>query len=211
MRKTIIVALSLLVTVSLQAELRITGLVDGPLSGGIPKAIELFTDIGIPDLSLYGLRSANSAEGDIGAEYTFPSDSIVAGQFIYVVTEAPSFNTFFGFNPDYFNNVASINGDDAIILYKNGISIDMCGDPTVDGTGTAWDYLDGWIYRKNGTGPDGGFVLDSWNLSGIDALDGETSNATSATPFPIGSYVIPEPASIGFALGLLVFLRRKQG
>jgi len=211
MKRTIIVALSVLVTVSLQAELKITGLVDGPLTGGIPKGLELFSDINIPDLSIYGLELVSNGGGSTGQEYTFTNVSVTAGQFIYLSSEAPSFNTFFGFDSDYITSVTLFNGDDAVLLYKNGVVIDTCGDPTVDGTGTAWDYLDGWIYRKNGTGPDGGFVLDSWNMSGINALDGETSNATSATPFPIGSYVIPEPASIGFALGLLVFLIRKQG
>ncbi|MEL6592053.1 MAG: T9SS type A sorting domain-containing protein, partial [Bacteroidota bacterium] len=43
--------------------------------------------------------------------------------------------------------------------------------------------------RVNGSGPDGTmFQLANFTYSGPDALDNETSNATAATPFPIGTY-----------------------
>ena len=52
--------------------------------------------------------------------------------------------------------------------------------------------MDGWTYRVDNTGPDGStFVLANWTFSGPNALDGETSNATAATPWPIGTYVFP--------------------
>ena len=38
----------------------ISGVVDGPLTGGIPKAIELYVVNPIPDLSIYGVGSANN-------------------------------------------------------------------------------------------------------------------------------------------------------
>ncbi len=109
------------------------------------------------------------------------------------------FNDFFGFAPDYISSAASINGDDAIELFKNGSVVDVFGDINVDGSGEPWDHLDGWAYRNNDSGPDGStFVLGNWGFSGINALDGETSNSTAATPFPIGSYTrgtvtIPDP------------------
>ena len=31
-------------------------------------------------------------------------------------------------------------------------------------------------------------MLANWTYSGVDALDGETSNDTAATPFPLGTY-----------------------
>jgi hypothetical protein len=50
--------------------------------------------------------------------------------------------------------------------------------------------VDGWAYRVSATGPDGTtFILGNWFFSGPDALDNETSNATAATPWPIGTYV----------------------
>jgi len=173
------------------ADLVISGVVDGPLSGGLPKAIEIYVVNDIPDLSLYGLSSANNGGGSTGApEFPFPMDAVTAGTFLYVTTDAPSFTAFFGFAPDYVDGAApSINGDDAIELFGSGVVIDTFGDPNTDGTGQPWEYLDGWAYRVANTGPDGGaFNLASWTFSGPNALDGETTNATAAVPFPIGTY-----------------------
>jgi hypothetical protein len=58
----------------------------------------------------------------------------------------------------------------------------------VDGTGTAWDMLDGWAYRINGTGPDSTFNAANWKYSGIDALDNELTNANAKKPFPIHTF-----------------------
>jgi len=188
------VALSLvpLVGVPAQAQqhdLLITGVIDGPLSGGIPKAVEFYVLNDIPDLSIYGFGSANNGGGSDGEEFTFPTDPASAGNFIYVATESTGFTSFFGFAPNYISGAASINGDDAIELFQNGVVVDVFGDINVDGTGEPWEYLDGWAYRVDGTGPDGStFVLANWMFSGPNALDGETSNSTAATPFPIGTY-----------------------
>jgi predicted extracellular nuclease len=167
----------------------ITGVIDGPLSGGVPKAIELYVINDIADLSDYGVGSANNGGGSDGQEFTFPAVSATAGDFIYVASETDGFTTFFGFAPSYTSYAASINGDDAIELFQNGAVVDVFGDINVDGTGQAWEYTDGWAYRNDGTGPDGAtFVLANWYFSGPNALDGETSNATATTPFPIGSF-----------------------
>ncbi|MBI5916131.1 MAG: HYR domain-containing protein, partial [Bacteroidetes bacterium] len=49
--------------------------------------------------------------------------------------------------------------------------------------------MDGWAYRVNNTGPDGSFFeLGSWTFSGPNALDNQTTNATSPIPFPINSF-----------------------
>ena len=45
---------------SIAQDLVITGVVDGPLSGGLPKAIELCALSDIPDLSAYGIGSTRS-------------------------------------------------------------------------------------------------------------------------------------------------------
>lgn len=193
----------------------LTGIVDGPLTGGVPKAIELYVVNDIADLSLFGISSitngAGSSAGNI--EYTFPADAVTAGTFIYLATEAVGFNDFFGFAPTYTNGVVGVNGDDSIELYENGQIIDTFGDVTMDGSGLGWDYLDGWAYRNDDTGPDGTFVESNWYYSGVDALDGETLNSTAVTPFPIGTYmralsvsqfenntfkVYPNPTSTGF-------------
>ena len=169
-------------------DLVITGVVDGPLTGGLPKAVELYVANDIPDLSIYGVGSANNGAGSNGQEFTFPAVSATAGDFLYLATEATGFTSFFGFAPDFINGEApSINGNDAIELFSNGAVVDVFGE--IAQTPGPWNYEDGWAYRVGGTGQDGStFALANWAFSGINALDGATTNATAGTPFPLGSY-----------------------
>jgi predicted extracellular nuclease len=171
------------------SSLIISGVIDGPLSGGLPKAVEFVVVDNISDLSTYGFGSANNGDGSDGQEFTFPAVSANAGDFLYVATEQNGFNTFFGFLPDYTSSAALINGNDAIELFENGMVVDIFGDINVNGTGQPWEYMDGWAYRINSTGPDGdSFAFANWTLSGPNALDGASTNDTAAAPFPVGTY-----------------------
>ena len=189
------------------ADLIITGAIDGPLSGGVPKAVELYALNDIPDLSVYGLAVASNGNPSPGApSIALPSGSAEAGDYLYVASEVDGFTAFFGFAPDTTGSVF-INGDDAVELYLNRtLVVDVFGEVGVDGTGQPWEHTDGWAYRNNQTGPDGAtFVLDNWTFSGLDALDGATTNATATTPFPVGTYsdtggpvAEPVPFAFGF-------------
>ncbi|MDX2306135.1 MAG: ExeM/NucH family extracellular endonuclease [Microscillaceae bacterium] len=181
-----------------QSDLIITGVIDGPRTGGLPKAVELYVLNDIADLSIYGLESANNGAASAGVEFTFPNNALTAGTFIYVASEAPGFTAYFGIAPTYTNGVANINGDDAMVLFKNGSIVDVYGVIGQDGTGQVWDHEDGWAYRKNETGPDGAtFASANWNFSGTNALDPlgiSGVNPTSGSArFPIGTY---QPAPI---------------
>ena len=196
----------------LNADLLITGVVDGPLAFGTPKAIELYALKDVADLSSYGVGSANNGNGGGTQEFTL-SGSASAGDFLYVASEGTNFPLFFGFSPTFTSGVASINGDDAIELFENGSVIDVFGDVNTDGSGEPWEYTDGWAYRKNFTGPDGSnFALANWDFSGPNALDGESDNASAATPFPIGTFVaVPEPTSLSFlSIAFLGFVTRRR-
>lgn len=185
----------------LAGDLIISGVIDGPLSGGTPKAIELYATSNIADLGRYAVGSANNGGGTDGPELIL-SGSATAGQFFYIASEATEFANFFGFSPDFTSSAANINGDDAIELFfdadADGITtpaasddmvIDVFGEIDVDGTGQPWEHLDGWAYRVDNTGPDGNsFDATSWTFSGINALDGESNNAGASTPFPVGTY-----------------------
>jgi hypothetical protein len=176
-------------------DLVLTGVVDGPLTGGLPKAVELYVVNDIPDLSIYGLGSANNGGGTDGQEFTFPAAAAAAGDFIYVATETDGFADFFGFNADFTSGAVEINGDDAIELFLNGSVVDIFGEITFPSF-PSWGHTDGWVYRVNQTGQDGSvFVPENWTSSGVNALDGETTNGTAATPFPLGTYSedIPPP------------------
>lgn len=182
-----ILAISLLASTAF-GQLVITGVVDGPLSGGLPKAIELCAVMDIADLSEYGIGSANNGGGTDGEEFTFPAVAVSQGQFIYVASEEPGFTEFFGFAPDYTDGAANINGDDAIELFHLGMVVDLFGDIDQDGTGEPWEHLDGWAYRVDNTSDNPVFMLDDWYFSGINALDGAADNASADVPFPIGTY-----------------------
>ncbi len=198
---------TLLVTsLSFGQDLIITGIIDGPLPGGTPKGLELYVVNNIPDLSIYGLESTTNGAAAAGEEFTFPNDPATAGTFIYVATEAPNFTQYLGVAPTYTNGVMGVNGDDTVILYQNGGIIDSVGEIGVDGTGTAWEYLDGWAYRSNGFGPNATFNAAEWTFSGPNAVDGcdlgddTGTNAGCASVFPIGTYS-PAGSSCGVTLG----------
>ena len=166
----------------------ITGVIDGPLTGGLPKAVELYVTDDIADLSIYGLGSANNGGGTDGEEFTFPAVSASAGTYLYIASEATGLPAFLGFAPDYTSFAVSINGDDAIELFMNGSVIDVYGDPLVDGTGTVWEHQDGWASRNPGTTAKTVFDPADWTFSGANALDGEVSNDSATMPFPVGGF-----------------------
>ena len=174
----------------------LTGVYDGTLTGGQPKGIEVYAATDIPDLSIYGLGSANNGGGSDGQEFTFPAVSASAGDYIYLTGDSLAFIEFFGFEPNYedVDGAVNINGDDAVELYENGVIIDIFGEPDVSGIGEPWEYTDGWAYRVNGTGPDGmTFVIDNWIFSGPNGLEGGDDNATADVPMPIGTYQAAPP------------------
>ncbi|AOW21182.1 T9SS type A sorting domain-containing protein [Urechidicola croceus] len=149
-----------------------------------PKGVELYALVDISDLSVFGIGAANNGGGSDGIEFTFPSVSITAGSYIYIAASATGFNAFFGFDADYVDGNIGINGDDAIELFENGQVIDVFGD--INGTGSAWDYENGWAYR-NVEGPSTVFVVSDWIYSGVDNLDA-TPNSSSTSPFPTATY-----------------------
>lgn len=175
-------------------DLVITGAIDGPLPGGTPKGIELYVVNNIADLSIYGIESTTNGAAAAGAEFTFPADAVTAGTYIYVATEDTNFNQYLGVTPQYINSVVGVNGDDTIILYKNGVVEDTVGRIGEDGTGQDWDYLDGWAYRNSGAGPNATFDPTEWTFSGANALDGcdksddSGTNGECSSVFPVGTY-----------------------
>lgn len=197
------------------SDLIITGIMDGPLSGGTPKAIELFARNPIADLSIYGFGSANNGGGSDGQEFDLPTGEAAAGDFLYIASEAANFTAVFGFAPTFTTTRATVNGDDAVELFRDGVVVDVFGDIHVDGNGEAWEYLDSWAYRQTGTGPDGSvFAVAHWEFGGVDALDGLDAAATAAA-VPFGTFAVapvPVPGALwllGSALMGLVALRRR--
>lgn len=167
-------------------------MIDGGLSGGLPKAIQLFAINNIVDLSVYGVGSANNGGGSDGEEFTFPAISVAAGTTLYLASEDRGFTSYFGFAPNYVSSAANVNGDDAIELFENGSLVDVFGDINVDGSGEVWEYMDGWAWRNPESGPSPTFDPAAWSFSGANALDGVLTNATAPSPFPGVDTPIPD-------------------
>lgn len=206
---------------SAQADLLITGVYDAPLPGGLPKGIEVYATENIPDLSVYGVETVGNGGVSNGVpDAPLPAVSLNAGDFYYLEHgDGAAFTQWFGFAPDFPlvpGSGVSHNGDDVLIIYESGVVHDQFGETGVDGTGTAWESLDGWAYRNNGATANGGsFVASNWYYSGPNAWDGDDlvddtgTNALSSPPMPIGTYV-PEPTSLALiGLGGLAMLRRR--
>ena len=202
---TVIFAFALL-TLTSQAALHITGIFDGPLSGGTPKGIELYASDNIADLSTYAVGTANNGGGTDGAEFTL-SGSATAGDYIYVVANGneDEFTSFLGGSATFTSSALGINGDHAIELFLNEAVVDTFGDINVIGDGEVWDYTDGWAYRNTVTA-GGAFTSSDWTFSGLNAWDGATSNASSGSVMPIGTFTttpVPEPSTYALLAGLV--------
>jgi len=173
----------------------ISAVFDGPLTGGQPKGIELYALEAIPDLSVYGVGAANNGGGTDGVEFTFPADSLSAGDYIYLTDQELPFLQFFGVDPTYTDGggAAGINGNDAIELFdltdpQNPVVVDVFGDPNVDGVGAAWEYTDGWARRTATGGPNGGaFDPGNWDIRPF-VLDAELRNEDAAQPVPVAEF-----------------------
>ena len=154
----------------------------------LARGIELYAIADIPDLSKYGLGSANNGGGTDGVEWNFPQVAVTAGTTISLGRDSAEYRNYYGYDYDYNAGgaVMGYNGDDAIELFYNSTAIDVFGD--INAKGGYWTYTDGWAYRKNGSAPTTVFDTLGWNYSGINANDDFATNAASDNPFPAKSY-----------------------
>lgn len=145
------------------------------------KAIHLIANQDIADLSIYGLGVANNGGGTDGLEYSFPAQSVSAGDDILVAREIALISSYFGGCIGEFehileaNSSISQNGDDAIELFSATTVIETYGDADVDGTGEAWEYKGSWAYKFDGT----------WTYGGIDCSVGSSTTQSSSCVYPI--------------------------
>ena len=96
-----------------------------------------------------------------------------------------------------YTNGNTFNGNDAIALSKitstDTIIIDVAGAVGTNGTGEAWEYKDGWLYRNDATTASTTFNMDNWTAC-KGCADTFSKNSDMLKPFPKGTYkrTLPE-------------------
>jgi hypothetical protein len=236
--RTNLVCLALMFAPLAPANLIITEVVDGTLTGAAPKFIEL-TNVGAVDYTFGGgggvIVQAN-ASLDYNVDIDMTGITILAGQTVVIsasnTAQDAVFFDVYGFNPDFTGGSATFgNGDDRYIIVDNstggvadpGAILDIYGVDGVRGTGAVWEYTDSYAYRLPGmTGGNAGlFDEGTWFFGGINALEASFEGDNSYDPLEIGLlqtltspgvYVVPEPetfALLGGLAGLALVLRRR--
>jgi len=174
------------------APLELKGVIDFTVPSGASdgKALHLYANDDISDLSDYGIGVANNGGGTDGLEYTFPSQSVTAGTHIFLPRSTAAMTAYF-VNLNQFDiviesTVATQNGDDAIELFGNVITspivIETFGDidcaPSADGTTTVCPnyqyYEDAWVYKELGV----------WTYGAAQCTDGSTTTQSGSCPYP---------------------------
>jgi hypothetical protein len=165
----------------------ITMISDGDCSGGTPKVVELYAQ-GTVDFSLYSIEIQSNANTTWGSVESLASLGVITDAFVYLYRTADQaiFDVEF---PSVVNTIGlagslNFNGDDRIRIVETATStvIDQYGEEGVDGTGTAWEYVDGYAKRNNSTGPENPFVITNWTY-GNGALNSLGVCQGGADPF----------------------------
>ena len=111
------------------------------------------------------------------------------------------YDDWFGEAADMYTNGNTMNGDDAIALYKitssDTVNIDVAGAVGTDGTGEPWEYIDGWLYRNHAAKASTTFNMDDWTAC-KKCADTFSKNSDMLKPFPKGTYkpTLPEKLMI---------------
>ena len=111
--------------VSAQSDLVITGVMDGPLSGGTPKVLELYVMSDVADASAYKVYRYSNGGSSASSVYTFPAIALTAGQHYTIASDSAKYYAFFGSNADGFGSLY-INGDDIVELRMGSDTVASC-------------------------------------------------------------------------------------
>lgn len=120
--------------------------------------------------------------------------TLSAGGLFRIAYSQSQFETSYGFSPEMSNgSVITGNGDDGYFLYKNGdhstgTLVDAYGVIDQDGTGQAWEYLDGHAERNAGVSQaNTTWTASEWTITRPAATTDMNPNDT-ALPVELSSF-----------------------
>ncbi|MEP2668719.1 MAG: Ig-like domain-containing protein [Cyclobacteriaceae bacterium] len=156
---------------------------DFDASGGQIRAVHINVLKDIPDLSIFHIQIASNgaAPDPLDIDFVFPAQAATAGDQLFVVRDADATlaATYFGANYSSFTEFQAAgmtqNGDDAVLLYENGVAIESFGEPGVDGTGLFWEYTNSWAYKLG----------EEWYYPGVGCTEAaDATDETSTCRYP---------------------------
>lgn len=119
-------------------------------SMGSVNAIEVKATKDIADLSVYGIEIImNGTKSMTGREVKLVGTA-KENEFLQISFAGTSFQLYFGFPPRFSSTIVDVDGDDVVLLYKQGKVIDSYGFLGEQSLTLSWGYRDGWAYRKTG-------------------------------------------------------------
>jgi hypothetical protein len=171
----------------------ITGYIDSTCSGANGRTVEIYVD-GTVDFSSGWTLQRQANGGGFTTDIDISGLGSVTDSFVYVTNDAATLDAEFSINTNVIENGSiSSNGDDAFQLSDDADNlIDRFGEDGVDGTGTAWEHENTYVYRNDGSMPNNGsFDASNWTFGALDLLNNEGS-CNGGNPFsdtvPFGSF-----------------------
>jgi hypothetical protein len=169
----------------------ITGYMDSPCTSQAGRTLEIYVDGTIDFTGWAVVRQSNGGGFDPGsATIDISALASVTDAFVYITNSSTTIDTEFGVTANVLENSnINGNGDDGWqILNSSSAIIDRFGVEGEDASGTAWDHLDSYAYRKDGATPNAGsFDASNWTFGGTNLLDGNCGSLSTFVPF--GSYM----------------------
>lgn len=173
---------------SMNAQVIISGIMDGDRTGGHPKFIELLVTAPVADMSIYTIKKYSNANTTAGGSITLTAVPGLAGDYIYIASNAAEFLAYMGFDAQFVSSVSNNNGDDTVVLEENGTEVDIYGEVGTDGTGEDWEYKDSYAIRS-GTSPSTTWMVGDWAISSVDGCG--STNAACPNQFPSRTQFFP--------------------